>query len=512
MMLVNLLSSIFGGILLAAPFLYPPLYLLAWGALLPLLWVHRRSAGAGKAFLFGWAMGTTTSMVGFYWLNYTISVFGGFSYGVSALIFLLFSLYSGLALAFFSLFVQRFGFGPLSLFPALFWVAIEFWFPFLFPWHLANSQATFLSLIQSADLVGPYGTSFLLVWANTVLFKIAEAFLSPKVDRKIPVREALIVAMALVGILFYGHFKLRAITAGIRGANSLKLAAVQGNVSIRKKGNITYMESNLESYKELTRKTQGATLVLWPESAVEAFIPEDLKQLAPEDLAWPASENSFFVFGVRSFRGNPSRPENFFNSAFLADAKGRILGRYHKQVLLAFGEYIPFSAVLSKLPGMPPIGGFTPGDGPRTLDISPTIKLAPLICYEDLMPRLARRFVAESGATLLLNLTNDAWFGNTVASWQHARLAKWRAIETRRSLVRATNTGVTTVINPRGEILESLPVFSSGVLTADVPLMEGQTLYVRFGDWFAWMCTLGSLGIILTLIRVMKIPGRKTTL
>ncbi|MFQ5918043.1 MAG: apolipoprotein N-acyltransferase, partial [Candidatus Binatia bacterium] len=472
--------------------------LLAWGALLPLLWVHRRSAGHGKAFLFGWAMGTTTSMVGFYWLNYTISVFGGFSYGVSALIFLLFSLYSGLALAFFSLFVHRFGFGPLSLFPPLFWVAIEFWFPFLFPWHLANSQANLLSLIQSADLVGPYGTSFLLVWANTILFKIAEAFLSPKGDRKIPVREALIVAMALVGLLFYGQFKLRAINAGIKGANSLKLAAVQGNISIRKKGNITYMESNLESYKELTRKTQGATLVLWPESAVDAFIPEDLKQLAPEDLAWPASEDSFFVFGVRSFRGNPSRPDNFFNSAFLADAKGRILGRYHKQVLLAFGEYIPFSAVLSKLPGMPPIGGgFTPGVGPRTLDVSPTIKLAPLICYEDLMPRLARRFVAERGATLLLNLTNDAWFGNTVAPWQHARLAKWRAIETRRTLVRTTNTGLTTVINPRGEILKSLPVFSSGVLTADVPLMEGQTLYVRFGDWFAWMTTLAALIVII---------------
>ncbi|MEE9549541.1 MAG: apolipoprotein N-acyltransferase [Candidatus Binatia bacterium] len=509
---MNLLSSIFGGILLAAPFLYPPLYLLAWGALIPLLWVHRRSAGHGKAFLFGWAMGATTSMVGFYWLNYTISVFGGFSYGVSAFIFLLFSLYSGLALAFFSLFVHRFGLGPLSLFPPLFWVAIEFWFPFLFPWHLANSQATLLSLIQSADLVGPYGTSFLLVWANTVLFKIAEALLAPPGDRKFPVREAVVVAMALVGVLFYGHFQLRAISTRIKSADSLTLAAVQGNVSIRKKGNITYMESNLESYKELTRKTQGVTLVIWPESAVDAFIPEDLKQLAPEDLAWQASENSFFVFGVRSFRGNPSRPDNFFNSAFLADAKGRILGRYHKQVLLAFGEYIPFSAVLSKLPGMPPIGGFTPGIGPRTLDISPTIKLAPLICYEDLMPRVARRFVAESGATLLLNLTNDAWFGNTVAPWQHARTAKWRAIETRRTLVRATNTGVTTVINPRGEILESLPVFSSGVLTADVPLMKGQTFYVRFGDWFAWMCTLGSLGIILTPIRVMKIPGRKTTL
>ena len=259
------------------------------------------------------------------------------------------------------------------------------------------------------------------------------------------------------------------------------------------------MESNLESYKELTKKSQGVTLVIWPESAVDAWLPENLKEVPKELFPEGHPGTSFLVFGARSFRKEPAAAgPSVFNSAFLVNGQGSVLGRYHKQVLLAFGEYIPFSAVLSKLPGMPPIGGgFTSGVGPRTLDISPTIKLAPLICYEDLMPRLARRFVAESGANLLVNLTNDAWFGNTAAPWQHARLAKWRAIETRRTLVRATNTGVTTVINPRGEILASLPVFSSGVLTVDVPLMEGQTLYVRFGDWFAWMTTLAALIVII---------------
>jgi len=123
--------------------------------------------------------------------------------------------------------------------------------------------------------------------------------------------------------------------------------------------------------------------------------------------------------------------------------------------------------------------------------------LAPLICYEDLMPWLSRRFVAASHANLLVNLTNDGWFGNTVAPWQHARLAQWRAIETRRSLVRATNTGVTTIINPRGEMLETLPVFSTGVLTAKVPLMRGKTFYVQFGDWFTWIVTAASLSIVI---------------
>lgn len=498
-MVVDFLGPILGGILLAAPFLYPPLFLTAWVALLPLLWVLRRSTSPKRAFLSGWIMGTATNLVGFYWLGYTISVFGGYSSGVSGLIFLLFALYSGIPLAFFSLLVGRYGPGSLSLFPPLLWVAIEYWFPLLFPWHLANSQSYVLSLIQSADLVGPYGMSFLLVWVNTALFRIAGAYHSRKGDWRVAFWEALIAGAALVGFLLYGQLRLGVISAGISAAPSLSLAAVQGNISIRHKEKIAYLESNLDSYKRLTREARGVNLVIWPESAVETWIPENIRQIPPELLPEGLPSTSFFlVFGVRSFRRDPTTPNLVaFNSAFLVDGRGRVLSRYHKQVLLAFGEYIPFWRVLSKLPGLPPIGeGFIPGDGPRTLNSSPKVKLAPLICYEDLMPWLSRRFVAESKANLLVNLTNDAWFGNTAAPWQHARLAAWRAVETRRTLVRATNTGLTTVINPRGEILATLPTFSSGVLTAQVPLMEGQTLYVRFGDWFAWMCTLVSLGIL----------------
>jgi apolipoprotein N-acyltransferase len=122
------------------------------------------------------------------------------------------------------------------------------------------------------------------------------------------------------------------------------------------------------------------------------------------------------------------------------------------------------------------------------------------------MPHLARRFVSQKKANLLVNLTNDAWYGRTVAPWQHARLAQWRAIETRRNLVRVTNTGLTTVINPRGEILETLPIFSPGVLKREVELMEGETLYVRFGDWFAWLATLAALAILLLCWRKLSDP------
>ncbi|MGH7830608.1 MAG: apolipoprotein N-acyltransferase, partial [Candidatus Binatia bacterium] len=187
---------------------------------------------------------------------------------------------------------------------------------------------------------------------------------------------------------------------------------------------------------------------------------------------------------------------------------GRIVNRYHKQALLAFGEYIPFSGILSRLPGLNGLGnGFTPGDGPVTLDLPEGARIAPLICYEDLLPALSRKFAGEKSANLLVNLTNDAWYGRTVAPWQHARLAQWRAIETRRSLVRVTNTGITTVIDPRGAILEALPIFTPGVLKSEVELLEGETPYVRFGDWFAWGATLASLIALVLCSRNRDLQG-----
>jgi apolipoprotein N-acyltransferase len=211
------------------------------------------------------------------------------------------------------------------------------------------------------------------------------------------------------------------------------------------------------------------------------------------------------IFGTISFTGRPNSPgAKVFNTTFLIDADGRVRGRYHKQVLLAFGEYIPFEPILSKIPGMPPIGGIARGAGSVTLDLTGGVQVAPLICYEDIMPELARRFVNERGANLLVNFTNDAWFGNTIAPWQHARLSQWRAIETRRNLVRVTNTGATTIVSPKGEMLDALPVFSSGVLAAKVEIMEGETLYVKYGDWFGWSVSGLALAVVLLSWRRRK--------
>jgi apolipoprotein N-acyltransferase len=483
------------GAMVAAPFVYPSFFPLTWISLVPLLWSIGRVRRPWQAFFLAWLSGATAHLLGFYWIEHTARVFGGFPHGLSEIVLLLFAVLASLSIALFGLLTFVCGLGPLQLFPALLWVAIEFLFPQLFPWHLANSQSQWLVLIQSADLVGLYGVSFLLVWFNALVYA---ALLSPERSRRNFIPNAAVLLVVLIGNMLYGHVRLKNVAAEMGAARAADIAAIQGSIDIQYKWNIAFLENNLKSYLDLTRKVTNASIYLWPESAVEAWVPEDMERL-PAEIVPTLPPGSSLVFGARSFIGRPDSPDmKAFNSALLIDSEGQVHGRYHKQVLLAFGEYIPFAPILSKVPGMPPVGeGFSRGVGPVTLDLPGGIKVAPLICYEDIMPELARRFVKEKGANLLVNLTNDAWFGNTVAPWQHARLAQWRAIETRRSLVRVTNTGLTTIINPKGEMLATLPLFAPGVLRAKVEIMEGETPYVRYGDWFAWMMVAGSILILL---------------
>jgi apolipoprotein N-acyltransferase len=492
------LALLVSAILLAAPYLAPSLFLFAWIAFVPLFWVISRAETLRRAVLFGWLMGTVAHLIGFHWLVYTINVFGGFPYPVSSLVFLLYAVLQGLQMAIFVYLVRRFGFGPLQILPAVFWVALEFWFPLLFPWYLANSQVSFLLFIQTADLVGPYGASFLLMWFNAAAYRII--YPGNEARRSQLPAFAYCVMVAIVSLI-YGYQRLAAVGDEIEAARKLPVAAVQGNIDIDLKWNPSLVKQNLEKHKNLTRQLDAVPLVIWPESAIEVWLPDQLQYL-PDDLMPPLPEQSHFIFGAKSFRGQPGTA-NFtaFNTAFFTDAPGRVLGRYHKQVLLAFGEYLPFAKVLSLLPAMPFADGFTAGNGPVAFEMPGGIRIGALICYEDLMPDLSRNFVKETEANLLVNLTNDAWYGKSVGPWQHARLAQSRAIETRRSLLRVTNTGVTSLVNAKGELVESLPMFVPEVLKAEVAILEGETLYVRYGDWFVWTMTIITAAILLFHLR-----------
>lgn len=285
-------------------------------------------------------------------------------------------------------------------------------------------------------------------------------------------------------------------------ARKLPVAAVQGNVDVDLKWDPILAQKNLDRHRRLTDALAAVALVIWPESAIEVMVPEDLAVLPADMMPTFKSNQTYFIFGAKSFHGTLGRPgAKAFNTAFFTDAQGRILAHYNKQVLLAFGEYLPFAKILSLLPAMPFADGFTPGSGPIAFRLPDDVRVAPLICYEDLMPDLARKFVSETRANLLVNLTNDAWYGRTVGPWQHLWLAQSRAIETRRSLLRVTNTGVTSLVNAKGELVKTLPMFTAAAMTTEVEILNGETLYVRFGDWFAWTMTIATLGIILTAWR-----------
>jgi len=490
-----ILATLGAAICLAIPFLSPALFPLVWVAFVPLFWSLRRAQTVRRAVFCGWLMGLAAHVIGFHWLVYTISAFGGFPLAASVLVFLGYAASQAIQMAILAMLIYTCGFGPLQVFPALFWVALEFIFPLLFPWHIANSQVSFLWFIQSADLVGPYGAGFIVMWSNAAIYHAIAHRDETAVKRFLPLAYA---ALAVLVSLVYGYQRLEVVGADMAAARKLTVAAVQGNVDIDMKWNPALAQKNLEQHRSLSANLPALDLVIWPESAVEALIPDELPALPMDVLPTFKSDQTRFIFGSKSYTGRPGRKDfNAFNTAFFADAKGKILGRYHKQVLLAFGEYLPFAKILSHLPAMPFADGFTAGAGPVVFHLPRSVRIAPLICYEDLMPELARQFVGETRANVLVNLTNDAWYGKTIGPWQHLWLAQSRAIETRRSLLRVTNTGVTSLVNAKGEVVKTLPMFTPAVMQTEVEILNEQTFYVRFGDWFAWGITITVLGIAL---------------
>ncbi len=485
--------SLLGAALIAAPFLWPILFPLTWFAPVPWLTALEGARHWRHALLAGALTGAITIALGFHWLVYTIHVFGGVNYALALAGFVLFVAYSAIPFVVFAAAVRLCGTGPLGLFPPAFWVTVEFWFPNLFPWYLATSQSAFTSLNQSADLVGHYGTTFVLLWAGTALYRILRARRGDGTMRSAAWAGAAACAV-LLAALVYGQARVAQVTAAATSARKLDVAVIQGNIDIERKGKAAFLKTNQQTYKDLSAKHADADLVVWPESAMEKWLPERAGRVPQALLPAP---HPHMIFGAISYRREPGNRIRRYNSAFAVDPAGTVVGRYHKRVLLAFGEYIPLAWLIGGVPGMPPIGdGFTPGGIETPFALPNGARAAALICYEDLMPALSRRFVRNGRANLLVNLTNDAWYGRTAAPWQHARLARWRTLETRRAMVRATNTGLTTVIDPAGRMSAPLPLFSEGVLRITVPLMETETAYVRYGDWFAWLLTLVSIAAV----------------
>jgi apolipoprotein N-acyltransferase len=216
--------------------------------------------------------------------------------------------------------------------------------------------------------------------------------------------------------------------------------------------------------------------------------------------------------GMDHIVASPSFEENenivrYYNRAFLVLANGSVVDTYDKAHLVPFGEYVPVKKwlpFLGKMVGQ--VGDFSAGETGRTLKWRDH-KLGMLICYELIFPYLSRA-VAKNGAELLINITNDAWYGKSSAPYQHFSMAVFRAVENRKALVRSANTGVSGFIDPAGRIRVATPIFEEAAITVDVPMLQQVTLYTHFGDFFALVCL--TLSILFLIRRFHHVFGIKT--
>lgn len=243
----------------------------------------------------------------------------------------------------------------------------------------------------------------------------------------------------------------------------------------------------------LKLKEEGAKIVVWPETAVQRpVLREDAKSLPDEvfgDIGIPV-----IIGALQRGQGMPHRP--LYNVALMADERGDILGAYKKQKLLMLGEHIPLGGVFPVLyKWFPYIGNFTAGDSNEPVGFREYL-FSVNICYEDILPRLVRKMMANR-PNVIINITNDNWFGRTHEPIQHLALAAFRAVEHRRWLVRSTNTGISAFVDATGRIVSQSPLMEAATLIADIPMMGGETVYARLGDWFAWICV--TLSVVLAL-------------
>jgi apolipoprotein N-acyltransferase len=396
-----------------------------------------------------------------------------------------------------------------SLSGAALWVAIEMLIARIFtgfPWDLLGvSQHEILPLIQISSITGVYGVSFVVVWTSLSLYCAASAMLRHPNCRYAWARELALPFIAVACLMAFGFHQL-SIPSPAR--KSIKVTFVQPSIP----QTLIWDESrDNERFGEVLQLTDDALsnrcdLVLWPEAAVPrllrwyADIREAVTGLAREHKTWMiiGADDMEPKHGSRSFKD-----AKFYNSSFLISPTGEIAGHYRKRALVIFGEYIPLVKWLPFIKYLTPIeSGFTPGEEPVPFKLqNPNVKAGVLICFEDVFPHLTREYV-DTDTDFLVNLTNNGWFGEGAAQWQHAMTALFRAVENGTPLLRCSNNGLTCWVDERGRVREIFhdtegTVYGKGFMTADIPILAGArrelTFYTRHGDVFGWLCVAWSV-------------------
>jgi len=505
------LYALFGGGLFVLSFPSFDIFPLAWFALAPLL-VILYDRPKGEAFKAGLSFGIVYFFGTVYWIYHSINHFGSIAFVPSLLIVLILSLYLSLYTAvfcaFYSMIIKKTDLPALLVAPVL-WTALEMLRSYAFsgfPWSsVGYSQYRFLALIQSADIIGVYGISFLVVAVNGA---IADFFIMKKRMMQRPLHSRLhtyagycLLGVALIANFGYGFYRLHQQRPGA----PLQVAVIQGNIEQDKKWDPTYQKYVLDVYRTLTLAAvnpsadlPGPDLVVWPETAVPFFFGTD-KTLSEALIAYQKSLNTYLLFGSILVKSGPK--ETYANSTVLLTKDGTVSYLYDKIHLVPFGEYVPLRNVLffiNKL--VVGIGDYLPGDS-YTKAVTPFGSFSTPICYEITLPGLVRKFYTKGG-DFIVTVTNDAWFGKTNGAYQHFSMAVFRAIENRKPVIRAANTGISGFIDSSGRILTTTELFTRTAIKAAVKTDRTLTFYTKYGDLFSFFC------IVLSLLLIIKFRKR----
>ena len=499
----------------------PNLYVLCWIALAPLLLALLRArkpptlqleqgikllpATALQAFLLAYLCGIIWYAGTCYWIYSTMRQYGGVNTPAALGILLLFCMYVALYHGAFGVIVALLaGDSPLSrrallLAPAV-WVAVELARDRItgFPWNLLGiTQVDNVSLSRITTLTGVYGLSFEIMVVNTAL---AAAFLVRREKRK----RLLMAGLAAAVVLQAGSLLRQApVPAGQQAV------LVQENIPALESADWTkeYFEDTLRDLVRISLSpavlggnsaSPHPSLILWPESPAPFYPSDPVFRAAVSDLGRKA--HAWVVVGSLGVQNaSAAQATQIYNSASLVSPEGEWPARYDKVHLVPFGEYVPFRSVFGFAGGLTKeIGDFSRGRSRKPLDAGGT-RLGVFLCYESIFPDEIRQF-ADQGAQVFVNLSNDGWYGDSGAYAQHLRQARMRAVENDRWLLRSTNTGVTSAIDPYGRIVSSAPRKIRTALLAPYAVSNVTTFYTRHGDWFAFLCAIISAGALLTRV------------
>ena len=437
-----------------------------------------------------------------YWVVFTMRIYGYLPWWQCVSLLVLLATYLALYPGTFALCLVHFCRKPahLILIAPVLWVALEYVRTFLltgFPWGIVGySQFNQLHIVQISDMFGVYGVSYLVILFNCAVYVVLLGAAGKKWhDRVSGKREMLLAAISALGLiglaLVYGSMRIKTMDAAMADAESPRMAVVQGNINQAQKWDPAFQISTTKKYLDLTRSAAAGKpdLVIWPETATPFYFGASpkLTQLVIDTVRQT---------GISLLVGSPSVREEggrsvFYNSAYLIAPDGQTLGRYDKVHLVPFGEYVPLKRLLSFAGKMvAQVGDFASGEKGHTLALGegrPDIGVQ--ICFEIIFPGLSRSLV-KNGAGVLVNLTNDAWFGESSAAFQHFSMTVFRAVENRRSLVRCANTGISGFIDPVGRVVAKTELFEDAVVDRPVPVITQTAIYTRIGDAFAMTCLI----------------------